>query len=84
MEIGAVDKEVDVEDVAVEVAMRGCAACTARAGNGGCANTGVCAMTHTGGISVAIDCCAVEDVCGSCCAVLGPAKVPGASRACCC
>ena len=52
----------------------------------GCANTGFCAITASayvrGGISVAVDCCSVGDVCG-CSAVLGPAEVPGASGACC-
>ena len=78
--------EVAAEQVAVEAAMRGCSAGTARAGSG-CANTGVCAITASayvrGGISVAVDCCSVGDVCG-CSAVLGPAEVPGASGACCC
>ena len=82
VEIGAVE-EVAVE-VAAEVAMRGGCACTARAGSG-CANTGVCAITDAGGISVAVvlDSCSVGDVCGCCCVVLGPAEVPGASGGCC-
>ena len=78
--------EFAAEQVAVEVAMRGCCASTARAGSG-CANTGFCAITASahvrGGISVAVDCSSVGDECG-CSAVLGPAEVPGASGACCC